>query len=82
MHVGHQGVTDTLTAALDDALRTRELVKVQIARTVEDSVKDVAHEMARRTGAEVVQTIGRTATLYRYNPELSRRPGDLPAWKQ
>jgi len=26
--------------------------------------------------------IGKTATLYRYNPELERRSGDLPPWRK
>ena len=30
VHVGHQGITDTVVGALDDVLRTKELVKVQL----------------------------------------------------
>src|SRR5207253_1874352 len=70
VHVGHQGLSDTLVASLDDALRTRELVKVQLARTTEQSAKDAAGELAARTKSEVVQVIGRTVTLYRLNDEL------------
>src|SRR5215208_2448193 len=82
VHVGHQGLSPTLLQALDDALRTRELVKVQLTRTVELSAKEAAGELARATDAEVVQVIGKTATLYRYNPELERRSGDLPPWRK
>jgi RNA-binding protein YhbY len=32
-------------------------------------------------GAEVVQTIGRTVTLFRENPDLKRKKGDAPPWK-
>jgi RNA-binding protein len=73
VHVGHQGVTDTLRQSLDDALRTRELVKVQFTRNDDTSVKDSANELAGAAGADVVQVIGRTATLYRENPELKER---------
>jgi RNA-binding protein YhbY len=31
--------------------------------------------------AEVVQVIGRTASLYRHNPDLKRKPGAPPPWK-
>ena len=79
VHIGHQGLTPTLVASLDDVLRTQELVKVQVAKAGELSAKDAAGEVAERLGAEVIQTIGRTFTLYRENPELKR--GESPPWR-
>jgi RNA-binding protein len=81
VHVGHQGLTDALYQALDDALRTRELVKVALAKTTDVSAKDAAHQLAERMGADVVQTIGRTCTLYRENPDMKRKAGDAPPWR-
>ena len=81
VHVGHQGLTETLFQAVDDALRTHELVKVALARTTEVKPKDASHQIAERLGADVVQTIGRTCTLYRHNPDLKRKKGDLPPWR-
>lgn len=81
VHIGHQGLTDALFRTLDDTLRTHELVKVALARTTDVSAKDASHEIAERLGADVVQTIGRTCTLYRHNPELKRKKGDLPPWR-
>ena len=81
VHVGHQGLTDTVLQTLDDALRTRELVKVALARTTDVSAKDAAHELAEKLGADVVQTIGRTCTLFRENPELKRKAGAAPPWR-
>lgn len=81
VHVGHQGLTDALVQALDDALRTRELVKVALAKTTEVSAKDASHQLAERLGADVVQTIGRTCTLFRENPDLKRKPGAAPPWR-
>lgn len=80
VHVGHQGLTDALAMALDDALRTRELVKVALAKTTDVSAKDASHQLAERLGADVVQTIGRTCTLYRENPELKQKDG-APPWR-
>jgi RNA-binding protein len=80
VHVGHQGLTPTLFQSLDDALRTKELVKVQFARAVDVPAKDAANALATATASEVVQVIGKTATLYRHNPELARK-GDTPPWK-
>ena len=71
VHVGHQGITDTLRQSLDDALRTKELVKVQFSKNADVKAKDAANDLARDMQAEVVQAIGRTATIYRKNPELA-----------
>jgi RNA-binding protein len=81
VHVGHQGLTDTVLETLDDALRTRELVKVALARTTDVSAKDAAHQLAEKLGAAVVQTIGRTCTQFRENPELKRKAGAAPPWR-
>jgi RNA-binding protein len=81
VHVGHQGITPALIQALDDALRTRELVKVQLSKTAVETPKALATRLASEVGADVVQVIGRTATFYRENPELERKPGAEPAWR-
>ncbi len=81
VHVGTEGLTSALTQALDDALRTHELVKVQLNKSAEMSAKEAARELAGRVRAEVVQTIGKTASFYRHNPELKRKPGSLPPWR-
>ena len=81
IHIGHQGLSDTALGALDDALRTHELVKVALARTLEEAPKALAAQLAEALGADIIQTIGRKVTLYRHNPELSREPRKLPPWK-
>jgi RNA-binding protein len=73
VHVGHQGLTDTVRQTIDDALRTRELVKIQFAKNADAKAKEAANELAGEMNADVVQTIGRTATLFRLNPELEQK---------
>lgn len=80
VHVGQHGITPTLIGALDDALRTRELVKVQLGRSVDAKPKDAATELAQATGSQVIQVIGRTATFYRENAELRKEGADRP-WR-
>jgi RNA-binding protein len=82
VHVGHHGVTDTVLQALDEALAARELVKVQVERAAPIPVKDVAATLADSSGADVVQVIGRKATLYRHNPGLERKADGTPPWRQ
>ena len=81
VHVGHHGLTDALRQTLDDALRTHELVKVALTKSTDVSAKDAAHQLAEQLGADVVQTIGRTCTLYRENPDLERKKGAAPPWR-
>lgn len=73
VHVGHQGLTDTVRQTLEDTLRTRELVKVQFSKNADIKAKQAANDLARELNAEVVQAIGRTATLFRLNPELEQK---------
>jgi len=81
VHIGHHGITPAIQQSLDDALRTRELVKIQLTRTADVDLKTAAGDLARAVRAEVVQVIGRTVTLYRENPDLELK-GDLPAWRR
>ena len=80
VHVGTEGLSNALTEALDDALRTRELVKVQLNPSIDLSAKDAARQLAGRVKAEVIQTIGKTATFYRKNPQLKRK-SNVPPWR-
>ena len=82
VHVGKEGITPTLLQSLDDALRTRELVKIQLGRPVEEPARDLAGMLAEESGAEVVQVIGKTVTLYRHNPTLKRKADDPPPWRR
>jgi RNA-binding protein len=82
VHVGQHGVSPTVIQALDEALRTKELVKVQLGRNAEMKAKEAATELARETDSEVVQVIGKTATFYRQNPELPRKRGAAPPWRE
>ena len=81
VHVGQHGVTDTVRQTIDDALRTHELVKIAFGKNADIGAKDAANELADSVGADVVQVIGKTATLYRINPELKRKDG-TPPWRR
>ncbi len=81
VHVGQHGVTDAVRRTIDDDLRTHELVKIQVTKNADIGVKEAANQLATALGADVVQVIGKTATLYRENPELERK-GDVPPWRR
>jgi RNA-binding protein len=73
VHIGKEGLTAGVRQTLDDVLRTRELVKIQFAKNSEVKAKQAANDLAREMGADVVQAIGRTVTLFRLNPELEEK---------
>lgn len=82
VHVGHQGITPALVESLQDVLRTHELIKCQVAKPGDLNAKEAANSVAPMVGAEIIQVIGRTFTLYRHNPELHGKPGAPPPWKR
>jgi Predicted RNA-binding protein containing KH domain, possibly ribosomal protein len=82
VHVGHHGLTPAVIGSLDDALRTRELVKVKLGYKEDIKPKEVAKSLALATNSAVVQVIGRTATLFRENPDIQKKHGDLPPWRR
>jgi RNA-binding protein len=76
--VGGAGLSPSVLAAVDVALRDHELVKVRM-REPEDK-KGQAQELARATGAALCGLVGHTVLLYRPHPEsprirLPERPG-------
>lgn len=80
VHVGHEGITPAIRQSLDDALRTKELVKISFNKTADVDLKKEAGQLAASVKAEVVQVIGRTVTVYRLNPELKLKT-DVPPWR-
>jgi len=65
--VGKDGVSPEFTAALDEALEARELVKLGILNNCVDEPKSVAEMLSGRTRSDVVQIIGKKIVLYRKN---------------
>jgi RNA-binding protein len=63
--VGKGGISDNMIKQFDDALEARELIKATVLRSSETDARETADEIARRTGADVVQVIGNRFVLYR-----------------
>ena len=82
VHVGQHGLTPAIITSLDDALRTHELVKVQLGKQIDLPARDAAEQLAKAVRADVVQVIGKTTTLYRENRKLEKKKGALPPWRR
>jgi len=70
VYVGKEGVTESTVRSMEEALNTRELIKVRVQEAAPQDVREAGAELAERVaGAELVQTIGRVAVIYRRHPE-------------
>ncbi|MBW3553934.1 MAG: ribosome assembly RNA-binding protein YhbY [Gemmatimonadetes bacterium] len=70
VHVGTDGISDAVVASVEDALKTRELLKVKVLDGAPLEVRDAADSLSSRLAdAHVPQVIGRTIVLYRPFPE-------------
>ena len=60
---------------IDEALESRELIKVKILESCQQDKNEIAQELSLKTDAEVVQILGRTIILYRESEkEIYRLP--------
>ena len=76
VQIGKGGLTDNVVAAIDAALTTSELVKVQIftARAERQQIADAIEE---RLDCECAGAVGRMAIFYRQQPDPEKRHIDI-----
>lgn len=67
INIGKDSLTPEVSAAIDEALEARELIKVGVLKNCMDDPKELAQTAADRTRSQVVQVMGRKITLYRKN---------------
>ena len=65
VQVGKQGLTPEITAATDEALEARELIKISFLDNSPADVKESAEALSGRTRSEVVSILGSKLVLYR-----------------
>ena len=76
--IGKSSLTPEITAAVDEALEARELIKITILKNCLDDGASIAQVLAERTHAEVVQVIGKKIVLYRQAKDEKKRKITLP----
>ena len=65
--IGKNEISETVIAMLDKALTARELIKIDVMKSVVVPVMELALDLSSQLNAEVVQVVGRVIVLYRYN---------------
>lgn len=63
--IGKSGLSNNLIKQVDDALEARELIKITVLETANESAKALSVTLADSTNSTVVQVMGRKITLYR-----------------
>lgn len=63
--VGKSSLTPELTAAIDEAFNTKELIKIAVLKNCLDDPGEIAQTIAERTHSQVVQVIGKKIVLYK-----------------
>ena len=63
--VGAAGLTDGVMAELELSLNHHELMKIKVAADDRDERRSLIQEICSRLDAELIQSIGHTAVIYR-----------------
>ena len=67
--VGKEGLSGNMLVGIDNALTKRELIKIAVLETCDESAKDLCEKICRALSAEPIQCIGRKIVIYRQKPE-------------
>ena len=65
LQLGKGRLTPENTAAVEEALAARELIKISVLQNCLEDPKEMAQVLAERTHSQVVQVIGKKIVLYR-----------------
>lgn len=68
--IGKNGITDVYIKQINDALDSRELIKITVLSSSQED--NVANTIAEKTNSEVVQYIGNKITLFRAKEKDSK----------
>lgn len=69
IHVGKEGISETLNAAVSDALLAHELIKIRVLDGCALDRQEVADILPGLVKAELVGLIGRIVILYKRHPQ-------------
>jgi len=72
LRIGKEGLTDNIVKSLLDAINSRELIKVKILQNLDadkDEARELAEELSKKSGAELVGIIGKIMIFYKENKD-------------
>lgn len=72
VYIGKEGLSETVVAAIDEALDYHELIKIKIINTDKISKQEAADRVPELSNSQLVQLIGKTLLVYRRNKNKKR----------
>ena len=75
---GKNSLTPDNTAAIAEALESRELIKISVLQNCADDPKEIGIMISERTRSELVQVIGKKIVLYKQAKNEKNRKIELP----
>ena len=75
--IGGQGLTSGVKMELDRALTDHELVKIKVSVGDREARDAVIKQLVVSCGADLIQKIGHTATLFRHSEEADPSKSNL-----
>ncbi len=67
--LGAKGLTPSVVQEIDIALTAHELIKIKLTGVEREDKSALLETLCADLGADLIQTIGHIAVLYRENPE-------------
>ena len=71
--IGKSSLTPENTAAINEALEARELIKISVLQNCMDVTGELARMIGERTHCQVVQVIGKKIVLYKEGKENKKK---------
>jgi RNA-binding protein len=76
LKIGKEGLSPQFLAALDEALKQHELIKVKFDEFKEQK-KELSPQLAKKSGSHLVTRVGNVVVLYRPNVVKESQAGGL-----
>ncbi len=70
--LGHKGLTEAVVKETRGALLAHELIKVRLHGEDKEAVSGDAEQLAKDTGAVLVDCLGKIAILYKRHPDAPK----------
>lgn len=70
--IGKGEIDQDIIKALDEIMTTHELIKINVLKSAENEISEIADSLASQSGADIIQVIGRRIVLYRFSEKLAK----------
>ena len=67
--IGKDGLNENVYESIKQALKSKELIKINVLKTCELSINEIIIDILANTNSELVQKIGKTIVLYKQSKE-------------